>query len=149
MTSEHLFVAEPQFLHDQLVTEIEDVVDSSDITTSYCVCDLQPGSSLGLKAQCILTSGTQHCSGSSQSTEDSVGAIYTSCLSSYRKKRSVSSSRTTERSSTSDSDDVFDFRPLTYHDDVNNTNEVVRDNLFYHLLVQWAIGVTSSFSRIF
>ena len=33
--------------------------------------------------------------------------------------------RTTESSSPSDSDDVVEFRPLTYDDDVNNTDEVV------------------------
>ena len=129
MTSEQLFVAEPEFLNNQLVIEIDNTVDSGGNSTSYCVCERQAGSSDDLDefntVQCNLTESTQYCSGSSQSTEESVGTIYTSCLGSYRKKRSVSSSRTTESSSPSDSDDVLEFRPLTYDDDVNNTDEVV------------------------
>ena len=129
MTSEQLFVAEPEFLSNQLVIEIDNTVDSGGNSTSYCVCERQAGSSDDLDdfntVQCNLTESTQYCSGSSQSTEESVGTIYTSCSGSYRKKRSVSSSRTTESSSSSDSDDVLEFRPLTYDDDVNNTDEVV------------------------
>ena len=60
MTSYHLFVAESEFLHNRLVTEIDDVVDGGDSTTSYCVYERQPGSSSGLNAQC--TRGTQNCS---------------------------------------------------------------------------------------
>ena len=129
MTSEQLFVAEPEFLSNQLVIEIDNTVDSGGNSTSYCVCERQAGSSDDLDdfntVQCNLTESTQYCSGSSQSTEESSGTIYTSCSSSNRKKRSVSSSRTTESSSPSDSDDVLEFRPLTYDDDVNNTDEVV------------------------
>ena len=129
MTSEQLFVAEPEFLSNQLVIEIDNTVDSDGNSTSYCVCERQAGSSDDLDdfntVQCNLTESTQYCSGSSQSTEESVGTIYTSCSGSYRKKRSVSSSRTTESSSPSDSDDVLEFLPLTYDDDVNNTDEVV------------------------
>jgi hypothetical protein len=129
MTSEQLFVAEPEFLSNQLVIEIDNTVDSDGNSTSYCVCERQAGSSDDLDdfntVQCNLTESTQYCSGSSQSTEESSGTIYTSCSDSNRKKRSVSSSRTTESSSSSDSDDVLEFKPLSYDDDVNNTDEVV------------------------
>ena len=123
MTSEQLFIAEPEFLNNQQVIEIDDTVDSGDNITSYCVCERQAGSSDDLNdfntVQCNLTESTQYCSGSSQSKEESVGTIYTSCSSSYRKKRSVSSSHT------HDSDDVLEFKPLIYDDDVYNTDEVV------------------------
>ena len=129
MTSEQLFVAEPEFLSNQLVIEIDNTVDSDGNSTSYCVCERQAGSSGDLDdfntVQCNLTESTQYCSGSSQSKEESVGTIYTSCSSSYRTKRSVSSSHTTESSNPSDSDDVVEFKPLIYDDDVNNTDEVV------------------------
>jgi hypothetical protein len=129
MTSEQLFIAEPEFLNNQQVIEIDDTVDSGDNITSYCVCERQAGSSDDLgdfnTVQCNLTESTQYCSGSSQSTEESSGTIYTSCSGSNRKKRSVSSSHTTESSNPSDSDDVLEFKPLIYDDDVNNTDEVV------------------------
>ena len=129
MTSEQLFVAEPEFLSNQLVIEIDNTGDSDGNSTSYCVCERQAGSSDDLEdfntVQCNLTESTQYCSGSSQSTEESSSTIYTSCSGSYRKKRSVSSSHTTESSSSSDSDDVLEFKPLIYDDDVNNTDEVV------------------------
>ena len=127
MTSEQLFIAEPEFLNNQQVIEIpDDTVDSEGNSTSYCVCERQAGSSDDIDyfnaVQCNLTESTQYCSESSQSTDDTLDTIYTSCSGSYRKKRSV---RTTESSSPSDSDDVVEFRPLTYDDDVDNTEEVV------------------------
>ena len=129
MTSEQLFIAEPEFLINQQDVEIDDTVDSGDNITSYCVCKRQAGSSDDLDdfntVQCNLTESTQYCSGSSQSTKESSGNIYPSCSGSYHKKISVSSSNTTESSSSSDSDDVLEFKPLIYDDDVNNTNEVV------------------------
>ena len=129
MTSEQLFIAEPEFLNNQHVIEIDDTVDSEGNSTSYCVCERQAGSSDDIDyfnaVQCNLTESTQYCSESSQSTDESLDTIYTSCTGSYRKKRSVRTLRTTESSSPSDSDDVLEFRPLTYDDDVNNTDEVV------------------------
>jgi hypothetical protein len=126
MTSEQLFIAEPEFLNNQQVIEIDDTVDSDGNSTSYCVCERQAGSSDDIDyfnaVQCNLTESTQYCSESSQSIDESLDNIYTSCSGSNRKKRSV---RTTESSSPSDSDDVVEFRPLTYDDDVNNTDEVV------------------------
>ena len=126
MTSEQLFIAEPEFLNNQQIIEIDDTVDSGGNSTSYCVCERQAGSSDDIDyfnaVQCNLTESTQYCSESSQSIDESLDNIYTSCSGSYRKKRSV---RTTESSSPSDSDDVVEFRPLTYDDDVNNTDEVV------------------------
>jgi len=124
MTSEKLFIAEPEFLNNQVI-EIDDTVDSGDNITSYCVCERQAGSSKDLDdfntVQCNLTESTLYCSGSSQSTEETSGTIYTSC--SYHKENYVGSSHTTE--SSSDSDDVLEFKPLIYDDDVNNTDEVV------------------------
>ena len=129
MTSEQLFIAEPEFLNNQQVIKNDDSVDSGDNSTPYCICERQAGSSDDLDdfntVQCNLTESTQYCSGSSQSTKESVGTFYTSCSGSYRKKRSVGSSHTTESSSPSDSDDVLEFKPLIYDDDVNNTDEVV------------------------
>jgi hypothetical protein len=99
--------------NNQQVIEIDDTVDSGDNITSYCVCERQAGSSDDLDdfntVQCNLTESTQYCSGSSQSTEESSGTIYTLCSGSNRKKRSVSSSHTTESSNPSDSDDVVEF----------------------------------------
>ena len=116
MTSEQLFIAEPVFLNNQ------QVIDSGDNIPSYCVCERQTGSSEDLSdfntIQCNLTESTQYCSGSSQSTEESSGTIYTSCSISYRTKSS-------RGSSSSDSDDVLEFKPLIYDDDVNNIDEVV------------------------
>jgi hypothetical protein len=126
MTSEQLFIAEPEFLYNQQVIEIDDTVDSEGNSTSYCVCERQAGSSDDIDyfnaVQCNLTQSTQYCSESSQSTDETLDTIYTSCSGSYRKKRSV---RKTESSIPSDSDDVVEFRPLTYYDDVDNTDEVV------------------------
>ena len=45
MTSEQLFIAEPEFLNNQQVIEIDDTVDSDGNSTSYCVCERQAGSS--------------------------------------------------------------------------------------------------------
>jgi hypothetical protein len=39
MTSEQLFIAEPEFLNNQQVIEIDDTVDSGDNITSYCVIE--------------------------------------------------------------------------------------------------------------
>jgi hypothetical protein len=36
VTSEQLFIAEPEFLNNQQVIEIDDTVDSGDNITSYC-----------------------------------------------------------------------------------------------------------------
>jgi hypothetical protein len=45
MTSEQLFIAEPEFLNNQQVIKNDDSVDSGDNITSYCVCERQAGSS--------------------------------------------------------------------------------------------------------
>jgi hypothetical protein len=153
MTSEQLCIAEPEFLNNQQVIEIDDTVDSGDNITSYCVCERQTGSSDDLSdfnnVQCNLTESTQYCSGSSQSTEESSGTIYTSCSSSNRKKKSVSASRTTDSSNPSDSDDVLELKPLIYDDDVNNTDEVVCHDIdvffdFYNVPDHGCLVYTSS-----
>jgi hypothetical protein len=64
MTSEQLFIAEPEFLNNQQVIEIDDTVDSGDNIASYCVCERQAGSSDDLDdfntVQCNLTESTQY-----------------------------------------------------------------------------------------
>ena len=146
MTSEQLFIAEPEFLNNQQVIKNDDSVDSGDNSTPYCICERQAGSSDDLDdfntVQCNLTESTQYCSGSSQSTEESSGTIYTSCSISYRKKSS-------RGSSSSASDDVLEFKPLIYDDDVNNTDEVVCHYLdvffdFYNFSDHGCLGYTSS-----
>jgi hypothetical protein len=63
MTSEQLFIAEPEFLYNQQVIEIDDTVDSEGNSTSYCVCERQAGSSDDIDyfnaVQCNLTQSTQ------------------------------------------------------------------------------------------
>lgn len=138
MTREQLFVAEPEFQRYQQVIGFGDTDHSGAKSLSYCICEPQAERADGLgdfnTAKCNLTQSTQFCSESSPSAVEPLGAFYNSDL--HRKKRSVSSLCTTESSGLSDSDDVFDFRPLTYHDDDNNTNEVVChyiDNLVFWL----------------
>jgi hypothetical protein len=68
MTGEQLFIAEPEFLNNQQVMEVDDTVDSGDNIASYCACERQAGSSDDIDdfntVQCNLTESTQYCSGS-------------------------------------------------------------------------------------
>ncbi|XP_052063299.1 von Willebrand factor D and EGF domain-containing protein-like [Mytilus californianus] len=127
MVEEQLFVEEPTFLKkDNDVYEQNVVVDNNennpDLRT-FCACEEQAGSTDSLddfnSVHCNLTDSTEQCSDSSSSSGSYVQ--YTSCLQPLRRRRSVNVPHRISKRSLNNNDDKVDFQPLTYSDDVNET----------------------------
>lgn len=132
MVKEQLFVEEPKFLKkgkavDKHIIVVDNNAKNPNLKT-YCACERQASSTDALdefnSGYCNLTDSTEKCSDSSGSFGSYVK--YTSCLQPARRRRSLGNfpHRISKRSS-SHNDDVVDFKPLKYSDDVNETDTKV------------------------
>ncbi|CAC5375044.1 unnamed protein product [Mytilus coruscus] len=127
MVEEQLFVEEPTFLkkgndvYEQIVV-VDNNENNPDLRT-FCACEQQAGSTDSLddfnSVHCNLTDSTEQCSDSSSSSGSYVQ--YTSCLQPLRRRRSVNVPHKISKRSLNNNDDEVDFQPLTYSDDVNET----------------------------
>ncbi|CAC5386360.1 unnamed protein product [Mytilus coruscus] len=127
MVDEQLFVEEPEFLK-----QINDAYNSIFIVVNNknnpnlatcCTCEQQASSNDSLddfnSVNCNLTDSSEQCLDSSSSYGSYVQ--YESCLPPLRRRRSVNFPHEISKRSLSYDDDVVDFQPLIYSDDVNET----------------------------
>ncbi|CAC5375043.1 unnamed protein product [Mytilus coruscus] len=129
MVDEQLFVEEPIFLkqindaYNSIV--IVDNNNNNPNLATFCTCEQQAGSTDSLddvnSVNCNLTDNvnSEQCLDSSSSYGSYVQ--YESCLQPQRRRRSVNFPHEISKRSLSNDDDVIDFQPLTYSDDVNET----------------------------
>lgn len=103
----------------------QDVNDTLDPLKRYCVCEKEQISTDPLNLTCSLT--TEFCS---SNTENVINAFSSICSSNIRNRRSSGLMHKIHRRSTTDSDDVTEFEPLTYNEDVVNTEIPV--SIVYH-----------------
>lgn len=141
MSDEQLFVPEPEFLKKINVGNNSIVIVDNNKTNpnlaTFCSCEQQAGSTESLddinSITCNLTDSREKCLDSSSSSGSYVQ--YESCLQPLRRRRSVNFPHKISKRSLGNDDDVVDFQPLTYSDEVNETNtEVIlicRLNLFH------------------
>lgn len=131
MAEEQLFVKEPEFF--KKINDLNDrnvVVDKNENNTNartFCACEQQASSSDSLNEfnnrHCNLTDSTEQCTGSQSSSGKNMQ--YESCYQSVIKRRSVHFSNQINKRSISDNDDLVDFQPLAYSDNVTNTETEV------------------------
>lgn len=134
MVEEQFFVEEPEFLkkindlNDRNVV-VENTENNSDAGT-FCACEQQASSSNSLNEfnnmHCNLTDNTEQCTDSQSSSGKYIQ--YESCYQSLRRRRSVHFPPQINKRSISDNDDLVDFQPLAYSNDVNDTGKEV--NIF-------------------
>lgn len=141
MSDEQLFVEEPEFLNKINVGNNSIVIVDNNTTNpnlaTFCSCEQQAGSTESLddinRITCNLTDSHEECLDSSSSSGSYVQ--YESCLQPLRRRRSVNFPHKISKRSLGNDDDVVDFQPLTYSDEVNETKtEVIlicRLNLFH------------------
>ncbi|XP_052075060.1 von Willebrand factor D and EGF domain-containing protein-like isoform X2 [Mytilus californianus] len=131
MENEQLFVQEPGFINDELNVDLEKIPSNTNISTAttFCSCEDQASNTESLNdfniIQCNLTESTEFCSSSLQSG-NKIHSYSTSCKISKRKRRSGSHRSLSRRSTadTEDSDDMTDFEPVVYDEDLNSTDVI-------------------------
>ncbi|CAC5375040.1 TN [Mytilus coruscus] len=127
MVDEQLFVEEPEFLKKIDVGYNSNVIVDNNKNNpnlaTFCSCEQQAGSTDSLddfnSINCNLTDSSEECLDSSSSSGSYVE--YESCLQPLRRRRSVNFPHKISKRSLGNDDDVVDFQPLTYSDDVNET----------------------------
>ncbi|CAC5411147.1 unnamed protein product [Mytilus coruscus] len=129
MTSEQLFVDEPDFAKDDLILNLPNNPASTNNSTTFCTCEVKASSAEPLddfnSIQCNLAESTGFCS-SSQQSGNQINSYSTSCTISKRKRRSLYHSSVVRRSiaDADDSDDVTESEPLVYDEDINSTDVI-------------------------
>lgn len=131
MVDEQLFNEEPEFLKtdndaNNSIVIVDNNQNNLDLAT-YCSCDHPYWSTDSLddvnSVQCNLTESTEQCTDSSNSFDSFVQ--YNSCFQPLpqpqRRRRSANFPHKISKHSLNNNDDVVDFKPLIYSDDVNET----------------------------
>ncbi|XP_063435757.1 von Willebrand factor D and EGF domain-containing protein-like [Mytilus trossulus] len=124
MVNEQLFFQIPTFLKENFqVSDINQTPPS--YLDHFCVCGKKDTNPLSLDdlntAQCQLTSTTDYCVVSSETLDNRLPTESLNCLAISRKRKRSVNSKSFDRRSI-ESDDVFEFLPLTYDDDVYSEN---------------------------
>lgn len=131
MIEEQLFVDEPKFnasKNNYQVVFMNDTDSNSNIGR-FCTCEDQASSTDSLEdfytVHCNLTESTEQCSSSDGSSDRSTQ--YTSCLQpDARQRRSLKYLHTLNKRSLDENDDFVDSQPLSYDEDVNDTEAEVQ-----------------------
>ncbi|XP_071174260.1 von Willebrand factor D and EGF domain-containing protein-like [Mytilus edulis] len=131
MVDEQLFNEEPEFLkssNDEYnsIVIVDNNENNPDLAT-YCSCDHSYWSTDSLddvnSVKCNLTESTEQCTEPSNSFDSFVQ--YDSCFQPLpqpqRRRRSINFPHKISKRSLNNNDDVVDFKPLIYSDDVNGT----------------------------
>ncbi|XP_063442416.1 von Willebrand factor D and EGF domain-containing protein-like [Mytilus trossulus] len=127
-SDEQLFVEEPEFLK-KINVENNSIVTVSNNKTNpslatFCSCEQQAGSTESLddinSINCNLTDSREECLDSSSSS--GLYVQYESCSQPLRRRRSVQFPHKISKRSLGNDDDVVDFQPLTYSEEVNETD---------------------------